>query len=121
MRWIGFTISLLSLAAIIAICWKLIGYRKTYFLVAFLTVLLFVICFFFGPEYLDKLSETLQDVIMYSSLILPIVLFALSVRNLYVKNTIPRMFSISNIVLSLGIILVFIFAIMSGVSASMIG
>ncbi len=121
MRWVGFIISLVSLAVLIALCWKFIGYRKTYFLVAFLTVLLFFICFFLGSEYIDKLNETLQDVVIYSALELPIVLFALSVRNLYVKNTIPRMFTIANIVLSLGIILVFIFAIMSGVSASMIG
>lgn len=121
MRWIGFILSLGSLAAIIGFCWKFIGYRKTYFLTAFLTVLLFFICFFFGSEYIDKLNEILQDVIIYSSFELPIVLFTLSIRNLYVKNTIPRMFTIANIVLSLGIILVFILAIMSGGGGTMIG
>ena len=120
MKWIGLIISFIGLSGLIALFWKFIGYRRAYFLVAFLTVLVFVMGFFYGAE-IEKLNPIVQDILMYSIIDSPIALFALSVRNLYANTTVPRIFSIANIVLSIGMILVLIVAIMSGVSASMIG
>ena len=96
------------------------GYRRTYFLTAFLSVLVFVIGFFYGNE-LEKLGTVMVDTIMYSMVELPIVLFILSVRNLYVKVNIPRVLTIANIVLSLGIIVMIIIAVLSYAGGTMIG
>lgn len=117
MKWIVFIISIVSLATLTGISWKFAGYRKTYFFIAFLTVLFFVLTFI---EF-ARPNEILESIMNTCTLALPLFLLALSIRNLNVNTDVPRIFTVANLVLSAGIIIVLIIAIMSAVGGTIIG
>jgi hypothetical protein len=108
------------LAGLIALLWKFIGYKKTYFIISFFAVAIpsFVI---FGGQWVDKISDLSQAILISLVMELPPIVLVLSVRNLNNKIEIPKWLTITNIVLSSSFIVIFLIAIMVGGGGGMIG
>ncbi|HXB13152.1 MAG TPA: hypothetical protein VNZ45_14285 [Bacteroidia bacterium] len=114
------TILALTGLVLIPIFWKFAGYRKTYFIVFFLSVFFLLTTLFFTTE-LDKLGDIVDLIIMSFTLELPPILLVLSIRNLDKKVEIPRWISIAGLIVSLVLCVILFIAIMAGVSGGMIG
>lgn len=100
---------------------KTIGYKKTYFIIGFLTVFITIIAFFIQNRIV---YETTNQFVTYtiSSLIfcLPILLLTLSLSNFFRKTGIQVIFSIIFTLFCLWILLIYTMAILT-TGAGMLG
>ena len=120
MRDTIFSIVGLILICFIAFRWNYRGYKITYFVISILAILFPAVTIYFSSE-LDKLADVCVLIILSFTLELPPALLIMSVRNLNKEVEIPRILSIINIVISCGLTIFLLIAIMAGVSGGMIG
>jgi hypothetical protein len=120
LRNVIFIIAGLILIGLVALSRKSIGYRRTYFFINFLSVLFPVVSLYFSNE-LEKLGDVVILIIMALTFELPVFLLVYSIKNLNQKINIPQIFSIVNIILSAGLLIILFIGVMSAVSGGMIG
>jgi len=105
---------------LIPLTWKFVGYKKTYYIVFFLSVLFLSLAFFFTAE-LDRLGDICDLIIISLTLELPLILLVLSFRNLNKETDVPRWLSISGLIVSLILCGILFIAVMAGGGGGMIG
>jgi spore maturation protein CgeB len=118
-------LTFISLAIMTWLSWKFIGYKKTYFLIAFATIIVPIISLIFGNS-ISKINEEVGTAIA-SCIIACIIelspfLLVLSIINLFKKNGIHFVISLFNVAVSLLLIVWLIISfVIAGMSVGIIG